>query len=198
MAWFRRVIAARRVSTVVASFAFWGLWSDVRPVLARGTDFRGVESLEVAAKQQFRETKLIVPADGEGLASCPLTAQPPPVRSISGVAGGVLRSPFESSLIYGCRSTEGPAALYRPRLPIGLARNYEAGDEIAGSRPFYRKTWFLAGAAGIVVATAILLASGGDGDGRSPIEGGTLPGFPPPPKPLRSDCVPVGANRPSR
>lgn len=67
-----------------------------------------------------------------------------------------------------------------PRLSAPGAQGAGDADSTSTTTPFYKKTWFLAGAAGLVAVVAIVLASGGDEDEP----GGprkALPGFPPPP-----------------
>jgi hypothetical protein len=198
MTWFRRTVAAGRVFRFVALLVFSGVGPGLHPVLARTVDFRGADARDATANGHPRGARLIGLAPAEGLTSFPLAAPLLRAESFSSVREDVSWSPAQACPVYRYRSSEGPSALSRLRLLTGTAQQSEAARDTTATKPFYRKTWFLAGAAGLTVATAILLASGGGDDGRPPILGESLPGFPPPPKLLRSDCVPIGANGHSR
>jgi hypothetical protein len=198
MTWFGRAVAAGRVSRVVALLVFWGLGSGLRPALARTVDSCGADARDTTANGHPRATRPIGLAHAGGTTSLSPAAPLLPVASLSGVREGVPRPRLEGSPVYRYRSSDGPSAISGLRLQTGPAQQGEAAGDSAGTRPFYRRTWFLAGAAGLAVVTAILLASGGDDDRGSPIAGASLPGFPPPPNCFMPDGVPSVATGPSR
>lgn len=178
MAWSRRQSAASRASLTIALLTFWGLGPGLGPVLAGPVDSRAADARGTTESGPPPGTRLIGLAHAEEPTSLSFAAQPSPA--------------------YRHQKSEGLSALSRLRLSTGLAQQGAAASDAAGARPFYRKTWFLAGAAGLAVVSAILLASGGSDNGRPPIEAESLPGFPSPPRLRKPGCVPAGANGPSR
>jgi hypothetical protein len=206
----RRISGARRAALAVALAVLWGLGPSVSPAKAHRAATRPDACLGAGARladtsEQIRAARQIGLVRAEGATNFPLGAALLPDRALSKGRQGVSRAGsegprkrFGGSPFYRYQTNVEPLALSPFRLRVGSGQQTDRAGDGPDTKPFYRKSWFLAGAGGLVVVTAILLARGGGEKEGSPTGGGSLPGFPPLPQRFMFSLAPAGANGPSR